>query len=208
MREPCRRQHRTWAQDSGLSGPTAGPSPGRLVLIQKVREARKGWGRGHQKVFVMKSLCSFIRIHPIVLVVDTLSLPHSGRVPLWWKATLSEEPLSTSMTHLVMEGRDEPELHLKVGASLLSSNELQQVLMLHARRAEDLPLTLPRLLVLRQGCAQCHCCHPPCSKTAIPCHPYHPSSRPAQPHLCKGGKQTARTELALEHRPTAIPNIT
>lgn len=47
------------------------------------------------------------------------------------------------MTHLVMEGRDEPQLHLKVGASLLSGNELQQVLMLHARRAEDLPFTLP-----------------------------------------------------------------
>lgn len=47
------------------------------------------------------------------------------------------------MTYLVMEGRNEPELHLKVGASLLSGNELQQVLMLHAGGAEDLPFTLP-----------------------------------------------------------------
>lgn len=53
--------------------------------------------------------------------------------------------------HLVVEGCDEPQLRLQAGASLLSGNELQQVLVLHARRAEDLPLTLPRLLVLKQG---------------------------------------------------------
>jgi hypothetical protein len=47
------------------------------------------------------------------------------------------------VAHLVMEGRDEPQLHLKVGASFLSSDELQQVLVLHARCAEDLPFTLP-----------------------------------------------------------------
>lgn len=50
-----------------------------------------------------------------------------------------------------MEGCDEPQLHLQVGASLLGSNELQQVLVLHAWRAEDLPFALPRLLILRQG---------------------------------------------------------
>lgn len=48
-----------------------------------------------------------------------------------------------NLTHLVMEGRDEPELHLQAGASLLSGNELQQVLVLHARCAKDLPFTLP-----------------------------------------------------------------
>lgn len=63
-----------------------------------------------------------------------------------------------SMAHLVMEGRDEPQLHLKVGASFLSGNELQQVLMLHARRAEDLPFTLPRLLVLGHGGSSVFCC--------------------------------------------------
>lgn len=57
------------------------------------------------------------------------------------------------MAHLVVEGCDEPQFHLEVGASLLSGNELQQVLVFHAGRAEDLPLTLPRLLVLRQGCS-------------------------------------------------------
>lgn len=55
------------------------------------------------------------------------------------------------VAHLVVEGCDEPQLHLQVGASLLGSNELQQVLVLHAWRAEDLPFALPRLLVLRQG---------------------------------------------------------
>ena len=53
--------------------------------------------------------------------------------------------------HLVVEGRDEPQLRLQAGAALLGGNKLQQVLMLHARRAEDLPLTLPRLLVLKRG---------------------------------------------------------
>lgn len=55
------------------------------------------------------------------------------------------------VAHLVVEGCDEPQLHLQVGASFLSSNELQQVFVLHARCAEDFPFTLPRLLVLRQG---------------------------------------------------------
>lgn len=53
------------------------------------------------------------------------------------------------VAHLVVEGCDEPQLHLQVGASFLCSNELQEVFVLHARRAEDLPFTLPRLLVLR-----------------------------------------------------------
>lgn len=63
-------------------------------------------------------------------------------------------PFLRGAAHLVVEGRDEPQLHLEVGASLLSGNELQQVLVLHAGRAEDFPLTLPRLLVLRQGRSQ------------------------------------------------------
>lgn len=91
----------------------------------------------------MKSLHLFIRIYPKVRSSCRHSHLHLGRVTLGWKAASSQEPPSTSVTHLVMEGRDEPQLHLKVGASLLSGNELQQVLMLHARRAEDLPFTLP-----------------------------------------------------------------
>lgn len=59
------------------------------------------------------------------------------------KATSSREPPSAGMTHLVMESCDEPQLHLQAGASLLSGDELQQVLMLHAGCAKDLPFALP-----------------------------------------------------------------
>lgn len=79
--------------------------------------------------------------------------PSCGRPPWgpWlWSPRLGS-PSPCGVAHLVVEGRDEPQLHLEVGASLLGSNELQQVLVLHAGGAEDLPFTLPRLLVLRQG---------------------------------------------------------
>lgn len=82
------------------------------------------------------------------------------------------------VAHLVVEGCDEPQLHLQVGASLLGGNELQQVLVLHARCAEDFPFTLPRLLVLRQGGSSV----PPLGAPRQHSHPTHPS--PSQPN-CK-----------------------
>ena len=83
-----------------------------------------------------------------------MSTPVEGDLrgrPRWAHGHLPREQGLQGKAHLVVEGRDEPQLRLQAGASLLSGNELQQVLMLHARRAEDLPLTLPRLLVLKQG---------------------------------------------------------
>lgn len=47
-----------------------------------------------------------------------------------------------------MVGGDEPQLHVQVAASLLGSDELQQVLVSHPAQGEDLVLVLPRLLVL------------------------------------------------------------
>lgn len=88
----------------------------------------------------------------ILKSTPTAELPSCGRPP-WgpWPCSPRGNPSPWGVAHLVVEGRDEPQLHLEVGASFLGSNELQQVLVLHAGRAEDLPLTLPRLLVLRQG---------------------------------------------------------
>lgn len=96
-------------------------------------------------------------------------------------------PAPVGVAHLVVEGRDEPQLHLQVGATLLGSDELQQVLVLHARRAEDLPLTLPRLLVLRQGRGSAHAAPP-----AADHHP-HPIPTP-QLSTCRGGRQKPWTE--------------
>lgn len=50
-----------------------------------------------------------------------------------------------------MVGGDEPELHFQLAASLLSAEELQQVLMSHPAQAEDLKLVLPRLTLLSTG---------------------------------------------------------
>ena len=47
-----------------------------------------------------------------------------------------------------MELHDEPQLRLQVAAVLLCRNVAQQVLVAHAGRQEDVPLVLPRLLVL------------------------------------------------------------
>lgn len=42
---------------------------------------------------------------------------HQGDIP-------SQESILMGVAHLVMEGRDEPQLYFEVGASLLGSNEL------------------------------------------------------------------------------------
>lgn len=78
------------------------------------------------------------------------------------------------VAHLVVEGCDKPQLHLQVGASLLGGNELQQVLVPHAGGAEDLPFTLPRLLVLRQGGSSVLPLRAPRQHS----HPTHPSPCP------------------------------
>lgn len=45
---------------------------------------------------------------------------------------------------------DEPQLRLQVSSVLLSRNVAQEVLMPHPRGNEDVPLVLPRLLILLQ----------------------------------------------------------
>lgn len=52
--------------------------------------------------------------------------------------------------YLLMESCDQPQFTLQAGASLLCCNKLQKILMLHARGVENLPLALPRLLILAQ----------------------------------------------------------
>lgn len=53
------------------------------------------------------------------------------------------------MFYLVMVSSNEPKLQLCVAASLLCSDELQQVFMLHPTQAVDLVLGLPRLTFLK-----------------------------------------------------------
>lgn len=53
--------------------------------------------------------------------------------------------------YLVVESCDQPELCLQVCPPFLCCDKLQKVFMLHARSVENLPLTLPRLLILKQG---------------------------------------------------------
>lgn len=48
-----------------------------------------------------------------------------------------------------MIGGDEPQLQVQVVAPLLHADKLEDVLVLHAARAVDLILVLPRQLVLR-----------------------------------------------------------
>lgn len=57
---------------------------------------------------------------------------------VWWPLT----------PHPLMKLCDEPELRLQVASSFLGGDEVQQVLVLHARRIKHVTLVLPRLLVL------------------------------------------------------------
>lgn len=56
--------------------------------------------------------------------------------------------VSTRCQHLLVVGGNEPQLHVRVASSFLSSDELQHILVSHPIQAEDLVLILPRLLVL------------------------------------------------------------
>lgn len=53
--------------------------------------------------------------------------------------------------YLVMVGGDKPQLRFQLAASLLSAEELQQVLVSHPAQAKDLKLVLPRLTLLSTG---------------------------------------------------------
>lgn len=56
--------------------------------------------------------------------------------------------VSSRWQHLLVVGRDEPQLHVHVASPFLSSNEVQHVLVSHPVQVENLILVLPRLFVL------------------------------------------------------------
>lgn len=50
--------------------------------------------------------------------------------------------------HPLVKLGDEPQLRLQVSSVLLSRDVTQEILMPHPRRDENVPLVLPRLLIL------------------------------------------------------------